>query len=320
MADRVDIKTGYYCNNWCRFCVQAHNRHYGNRTTEEIKESLRTARDENVSSVVFTGGEFTIRKDAIHLVAYATKIGYKEIQLQSNGRMFSDLSFLKKLIEAGANQFSPALHGSTAEIHDYLTRAPGAYRQTTQGIKLIRKLKRTVITNSVIVKANVRDAPNLAKLLVELDVLQFQFAFVHAMGNAWQNYNSIMPIATIAAPYIKKGIKIGALSNRVVMAEAMPFCIMKGYERYVSELYIPDTIVKEKDFWVKNFNYVKKVEGKTLFPQCRDCRYRLVCEGPWREYSDEMGHDEFRPVAGKLVESKEEILNNTKDYPIIPEI
>ena len=119
---RVDIKTGFLCNNNCEFCVQAHNKLKGNRSLAEIKADLDDSR-QRCTGVVFTGGEVTIREDFFELVKHAKMLNYKVIQIQSNGRMFSSLDFCKKAIEAGATEFSPALHGYCAEQHDFLTAA-----------------------------------------------------------------------------------------------------------------------------------------------------------------------------------------------------
>jgi radical SAM protein with 4Fe4S-binding SPASM domain len=47
---------------------------------------------------------------------------------------------------------------------------------------------------------------------------------------------------------------------------------------------------------VHDFKKVKITEGKAKFPQCRTCKYDNVCEGPWREYPEKFGIDEFIPV------------------------
>ncbi len=315
---RLDIKTGYVCNNWCRFCVQAHNRHFGNRTTDEIKKSLLEAKKAGARGVVFTGGEVTIRHDVFEIIDYAKRLGFEIIQLQSNGRRFADIEFVKKVMKLGVNEFGPSLHGHIPEIHDYLTRSPGAWRQTTQGIKNIKRLGGYIVLNSVVVKANYRYALEFAKLMVELKVDQFQYAFMHAVGNAWVNFNSMMAPAKEAAEYMKKGIRYAVEHGVMVMAEAMPFCLMKGYERYVSELYIPKTMIREKDFWIKDFEKIRKKEGKMRFDQCKQCRFLPICEGPWKEYPERMGQDEFQPVPGEWVYSKEDILNNPNEFPILP--
>ena len=292
---RVDIKTGFMCNNNCMFCVQAHKKHLGNRTTEEIKKDLRESR-KRCAGVVLTGGEPTIRKDIFTLIRKAKKIGYTLIQIQTNGRMFSSFEFCKKTIKAGANEFSPALHGYCSEQHDFLTRAPGSFAQTVEGIKNLKKLGQKVITNTVVVKSNYRDLEKIAELLVRLKVDQFQFAFVHPIGNAMKYYEEVVPMMSLTAPYIHKGLQTGINANIKCMAEAMPYCMMQGYENYISEKFIPETEIKDFDTVIDDYKSIRIKEGKAKFPQCRECKYDEICEGPWREYPEKRGDEEFKAI------------------------
>ena len=292
---RVDIKTGFICNNNCLFCVQADNKCKGNRSFDEIKKDLKDCK-ERCSGVVLTGGEVTIRDDFFDIVKYAKKLGYIDIQIQTNGRMFSSIDFCKKTINAGATQFSPALHGYCAEQHDHLTRAKGSFIQIINGMKNLKSLGAYVLTNTVVVKPNYKDVPKIAKLLVKLGVDQFQFAFVHAMGNARKNFDSIVPVMGLAAPYIHKGLQIGIDAGRRVMAEAMPYCMMEGYEQYVAERIIPDTEIRGKKYQnTDDFTTQRQVDGKAKFTQCKKCKHDSVCEGPWRDYAENFGGKEFRP-------------------------
>lgn len=292
---RLDIKTGFICNNNCRFCVQAQNKPLGNRTTEEIKKDLEESR-KRCKDIVFTGGEVTIRKDIFELVSYAKKLGYRTIQIQSNCRMCSYIPFLKELIKAGANEFGPAIHGHNTKLQDYLTRSLGSFNQTVKAIKNLRELGQKIITNTVVVKPNYKHLAEIAKLLVKLKVDQFQFAFVHPMGNAYKYYNEMVPKMSLAAPYIHKGLQIGIDAGVRVMAEAMPYCMMKGYEKYISERVIPDTEVKTGFSFDSNHTNTRVKEGKAKFPQCKKCKYDKICEGPWKEYPEKFGNWEFRPV------------------------
>ena len=293
---RVDIKTGFICNNNCRFCVQADKKYTGNRSFEEIKDNLIETR-KRCDAVVFTGGEVTIRKDFFELIGMAKSLGYRVIQIQTNGRMFASMDFCRKAIEAGATEFSPALHGYCSEQHDFLTQAEGSFIQTVKGIKNLKSLGALVITNTVVVKQNFRDLEKIAELLVRLDVDQYQFAFVHPMGNAWKNFDSIVPSMSIAAPYIHRGLQIGIDSHKRVMAEAVPFCMMKGYENYIAERIIPETEVRGVDSQNTNdFTYQRLNYGKMKFSQCRRCIYNRICEGPWKEYPEKRGDTEFQMV------------------------
>ncbi|MFA6988472.1 MAG: radical SAM protein, partial [Candidatus Gastranaerophilaceae bacterium] len=192
--ERVDIKVGFYCNNQCKFCVQGRKRDYlPAKDRYEVIKSLKESYDKGKREVVFTGGEPCLHPEFLLLVKSAYDFGFEIIQIQTNGRMFAYKDFCKKLINAGANQFSPSLHGPRAEIHDLLTEAPGSFEQTVQGIKNLKKLNQHILTNSVITSTNYKAIPDLATLLVDLDVNQFQFAFVHILGSADKNKDWIVP-------------------------------------------------------------------------------------------------------------------------------
>jgi len=297
MGKRLDLKVGYSCNNNCWFCAQGDKKLLGDKTLAEIKRDLELAKKNSCDEVVLTGGEPTIRKDFLEVVAYAKELGYKEIQIQTNGRMFFYKDFCKDAIKAGATEFGMALHGDIPEVHDFLTRSPGAFKQTVQGIKNLKELGQRVISNSVIVKANYSRAPKIAKLLCDLEVLQYQMAFVHGSGSAGDNYESVMPFKSLAVPYMIDALRVGIERGVQVMIEAVPPCLLPGYEQYASEHFIPRyQEVREKTFVIADFGKVRKEELKLKFPQCNECIYNKVCEGPWKEYPEKKGCEEFNPV------------------------
>jgi hypothetical protein len=105
-----------------------------------------------------------------------------------------------------------------------------------------------------------------------------------------------VPRKSDVIPYLKKGLDIGIKRGILVMAEAIPLCLLQGYERYVSEFYIPPTEIREPGKVVKNFDEVRIREGKIKFSQCKICKYNTICEGPWKEYIDYYGDEEFTPI------------------------
>ncbi len=298
---RVDVKIGFSCNNRCIFCIQGDKRFKEpDLPYEEIKRRLTKGRRDGANSVVFTGGEPTFRpKLLLNVVRDAKELGYDFIQIQSNGRMFSYLKYCQELIDAGANEFSPALHASLANIHDKLTRAPGSWRQTVTGIENLRELEQYVMTNSVVVKDNFKDIPNLARLLVKLGVNQFQFAFIHIneiIASDEKLIKEVVPKMSEAAPYIKEGVRVGIDSGVKVMTEAVPYCFMQGYEKYIAENIMPEAHVFDGKLEIKDYTKYRWDKGKSRGPDCKDCIYFGVCEGPWREYPEIFGWDEFIPI------------------------
>jgi len=293
---RIDLKIGFICNNHCKFCVQGNKRSiYGNRKTEDLKKIIRKEMG-GYEEIVFTGGEPTLHKDFLELVAEAKQAGFKLIQIQTNGRRFFYLSFCKQTIDAGANEFSPAVHGPNAKIHDFLTAAPGSFLQTTQGIVNIKKLGFLVMTNTVITSRNYKYLPEIAKLLVGLGVDQFQFAFPHITGSAEENKDWLIPKKTEVIKYVKKGLDIGIKSGCRVMTEAIPLCLMRGYEEYIAEKVIPEAKVFDAAVTIDNYSKYRKNSGKSKGTQCPKCKYFRICEGPWKEYPELFGWSEFKPV------------------------
>jgi MoaA/NifB/PqqE/SkfB family radical SAM enzyme len=292
----VDIKIGYQCNNDCLFCAQGGKREKCSfRKKETIEKELRDTRKTH-SSVVFTGGEPTLHPYFLDLVGFAKGLNYESIQIQSNGRMFCYKDFCIKSIQRGASEFSPSLHGHKAELHDFLTSAPGSFKQTVQGIKNLKALGQRVITNSVVTSKNYKHLPELAELLISLGVDQYQFAFVHIVGTAGKNRKWIVPKKSDVMPYIKKGIDLGKKAGRGVMTEAIPYCLMKGYEDCIAERIIPDAKVIERKLTVESFTHYRQNYGKAKGEKCGKCVYNNICEGPWREYPELFGWSEFKPI------------------------
>ena len=293
---RIDLKIAFGCNNMCLFCVQGGKRKkYLPKSPVMLRRELERGFSEGGRELVLTGGEPTLHADFLCVIRDAKKTGYQNIQIQSNGRMFRYLDFCRAAAEAGATEASPALHGSRAEIHDFLTGSSGAFRETVAGIVNLKKSGFRVVTNTVIIKPNTQDLPSIARLLAALGVDQFQFAFVHILGSAAANAKWLIPKKTVIEPYVKRGLDEGAAAGLRVMTEAIPYCFMSGYEQFVAERIIPETKIFDAESVIEDFGRYRVNEGKRKGVRCRSCLFFKKCEGPWREYPELFGWGEFVP-------------------------
>jgi MoaA/NifB/PqqE/SkfB family radical SAM enzyme len=266
------------------------------KSRAELRRALAEGRRSGATGVVFTGGEPSLHEGLLDAVRQARGLGYKDIQIQTNGRTFCYSSLVKDLIAAGVNEFGPSLHGSRPEIHDFLTGAPGSFLQTAAGMRNVKNFGARLIINTVITKVNYRDLPDLARLLVSLGADQFQFAFMHMTGRAGQNKEWLTARKAIIEPWVKKGLDVGLRAGRRVMTEAIPYCFMSGYEDSVAERIIPATKIFDADTVIEDYTKTRRTEGKIKGPRCPECTYFQMCEGPWREYPEMFGWDEFNPV------------------------
>ena len=293
--NRIDVKIGFKCNNFCRFCVQGNKRFYIPRENHNAIKKILKKNAGRCDSVVFTGGEPTMQSAFLELVSFAADNDYKVIQIQTNARAFHDKKFCKRTIAAGATEFSPALHGHIPELHDYLTRSPGSFRETATGILNLKELGMYVGTNTVITRSNFRHLPEIARLLLKLGVDRYQLAFVHAVGRAGINFASVVPRKSMVEPYVKAGLEVGLQAGAQAMSEALPYCFMKGFEHCVSETVMPETKIFDAGNVIESFTDFRLVEGKAKGPRCGGCSWNRICEGPWREYPERYGWDEFVP-------------------------
>lgn len=292
---RLDLKTGFSCNNRCAFCVQGDRRV---RDPDRSTDALRALLDEGravADELVLTGGECTLRADLPDLVRHARAAGYRTVQIQTNGRRLSVPAYCDTLIEAGATEFSPALHGALAETHDAQTGARGSYRQTLQGIRNLVARGQRVIVNSVVTRRNLRELPRLGELFVGVGVAQYQLAMVHPLGTAAARFAEVVPRLPEAAPWVKSGLRPGMAAGLPVMVEAMTPCLMSGFEAQIAERYIPPTRIEDVGRVVPDYKAARVGEGKAKGPPCATCTWDAVCEGPWREYPEAYGWEGFLP-------------------------
>lgn len=293
--NRLDLKFSFQCNNRCVFCVQGDKReHEADKTTEELREIL-TEKRATCEGVVFTGGEVTLREDLLEMVELARTLGYGSIQIQTNGRRLSYAPYVDALMDAGVTEFAPALHGADAATHDKLVRAKGAFQQTVMGIANVRKRGARVVLNSVIVQQNYRQLPAMVRLFERLRIQQSQFAFVHALGTAEQFFAHVVPRYGRLLPFLHEALRIGERAGIRMMTEAVPFCLMNGYERFVAERIMPSTAIVDGTRRIDDYADYRWNEGKLRGPPCESCTWQQNCEGPWREYPERFGWDEFSP-------------------------
>jgi MoaA/NifB/PqqE/SkfB family radical SAM enzyme len=296
MGDRADVKVGFACNNRCVFCAQGDKRaRTGLLPAGELRRRLRELARPG-RGLVLTGGEPTMRRDLCGLVADARAMGFRPIQLQTNGRMLVYPGLVAALIAAGVEEFSPSLHGPTAEVHDALTRAPASFEQTARGIANAVASGAAVVTNTVVVRGNLRHLAATVELLASLGVRRAQLALVHPVGTAAERFEEVVPRLRDAAGPMMEAIQAGRRLGVDVVTEALPPCLLPGHEEAAVERWIPETTVVDLDGAPLDYSVWRRGEGKAKGPPCAGCAASAACEGPWREYPERHGWDDLTPI------------------------
>jgi MoaA/NifB/PqqE/SkfB family radical SAM enzyme len=295
VQDRADVKVGFACNNRCVFCAQGERRARCGAIDVAVLAERLVAMRKTSRGLVLTGGEPTLHRNIVPLVRLAARLGFDPIQIQTNGRMFAYGRVIETLLEAGATEFSPSLHGSTARMHDALTRARGSFDQTTAGIRNLVAARAAVVTNSVIVRDNVSDLPSIVALLASLGVKEAQLAFVHPVGTAAERFGDVVPSLRAIVDPLSRARDAARAGGLRLVTEGVPLCFLRGMEDLAVEPAIPRTTVMDLDGTALDYSAWREREGKAHGPPCASCAQRSRCEGPWREYPDRLGWSEFEP-------------------------
>lgn len=103
---RIHIGTSGCCNNNCLFCCDR-DLHNGSLSSSKLYLTLygtpyltlkgfmkESKKINSIDSILFTGGETILNKNLTSFIRLSKKLGYKNIGLQTNGRLLCYKSLL----------------------------------------------------------------------------------------------------------------------------------------------------------------------------------------------------------------------------------
>ena len=300
--NKIEIVTGFTCNNNCLFCSVGDKLRSFDKTTGEVLADIDRAVSEKPEEINFTGGEPTIRRDILELVSYTKNKGIREIRVTTNGRMFSYDKFAEKMVENGLTGAIFSVHCPDAKLHDNLSGVKGSFDQTMKGLKNLHSHGKTIDMNTVITSKTYKFLPETMEMIknyIRSVCLIFPTIDGHLKGNKF-----LIPRMKEVQKYIHKAIDILKGAGKQGWTLNYPVCFMKGYEAFSSMMEL-----QTKMFWPHmDTNLDEKRKGDNILVNaCKNCRYRLVCIGVMKGYVDVMGDKEIKPVKGKLVRSAKEV-------------
>lgn len=295
-----DLKVGFTCNNYCVHCVITDKKETKDLTTQEIKNIIDSLEEEYI--VGFTGGEATIRKDFIEIAKYAKKKGHC-VHLQTNGTMFYDDKFTKKLAKY-LDHVLIAIHSHIPEIHNKIVDCPARlnmYERTVEGFKNLVKYNIDVTTQTVISNYNIKDLPETYDFIQSIAPgVYMNLTYPHPNGNAYHNAKDILPRYSDIREYIHKILSKHA---PLINTEAIPMCYLFPYQNKVNynvdeEIMRPNhqlrsgidpaNAVSTNNFFddegrIEDYG-VADISEKRKGYLCKECVFNKRCPGVWKEY------------------------------------
>ena len=258
------------------------------------------------------GGEPTIHPDFIKLVTRARELGFREIEVISNGSRLVDVDFFKRSLAAGLTRISISLHSPNAEMESLLLGGlpAQAFRNKLIAIRhAVRAhrdglLEREVAVNAVVTKLNYLQIPKLLSLVARLGVRSFRLNYLQPEGNTTKRPQEITLRYVDFRPYLAVIIHRAETLGIRLNFEAIPWCVSGlSYQDYLKYCEAPCDRTKNK-ISTDDLDGItrrpmgqrgRRLELKSHVPACSSCVHADNCEGVWRRYLDIFGSVEFQP-------------------------
>ncbi|MCX6737238.1 MAG: radical SAM protein [Candidatus Parcubacteria bacterium] len=303
------IMTGFSCNNNCIMCsVRPKGLHYIPRKGAEILQDLKKGRKLKYERAEFTGGEPTLRKDLLKLIGSAKELGYREVALSTNGRALSSLEFLRCLKKNGLNRVTITLYSSDAQIHDGITRVPGSFKQTVQGIKNALSLGIVTSVNVVVFSKTINGLKKTGDFVASLGVKYWTLLDLIPDGYAFTDYKSL----SVGPQTLRRAfcLLVSTLKKfEVVSFFDFSYCLfpnilLSSYKFNIIAAKGRTETINQVGYNPKRFQERGNVYydiHKTRSSRCLRCAYSNECGGNWKAYSDLYGNKFLKPFKSKLI-------------------
>lgn len=312
MAQLVDLKVGFSCNNNCIHCVISDKFAERDLTLQEIKDIIDDyIKEYGTIQLTLTGGEISIRKDFSDIMDYVLQKKREGlitfVDMQTNARML----YKEELAQIAAQTvdfFLVALHSDKEDVHDSITRSKGSFRQTTTAISnLIRFAgKEKIAIQTVINKKNYMHLKDIYAYVSEtFGIKECNITFPHPIGVCMSE--EVVPSYKQVQPFVNEALTY-CLENEIFpYIEALPFCVLNSdaNREYLFEFLKKRNIdvvgyCGEKD---GNLNYLELFdEGHRKYTSCKQCQYNSQCEGVWKEHLEIYPAEDMFSLMEKEVE------------------
>lgn len=292
----------------CKYCSLECPPSDDELTTQEVYSLINNIAQGGTVSLCLTGGEPTLRKDLLQIIAHAS--GRMQVTLITNGVLL-DQEYVRKLKRAGISWIKVYLDSPEAEVHDSL-RGDGTHHKALQALKNCKILG---ITSSIVVTLtpmNYERLREMIRLSLELRACIETTEFLPVDGiNSENNLILTKEQRKQAQKYLlegqrllgrekilfghysiisedEEGLKIWADPSKKDTNVGYPWGIY-GYGIKANGKMVPDPLIAvevgdlkkqklselwEKSVLIKTLRHRGRLNGK-----CGKCEYKFICGG-----------------------------------------
>lgn len=131
--------------------------------------------------LVLTGGDCLLRPDIFSLVEHATRLGVP-VALSPSVTPSLTPDMIERIRSSGVKAVSISLDGSTAQTHETVRGVPGHFEKTVEAIRALTKAGLTVQVNTTVMRSNVDELADIAKIVADAGAQIWEVFFLVQMG------------------------------------------------------------------------------------------------------------------------------------------
>jgi MoaA/NifB/PqqE/SkfB family radical SAM enzyme len=282
------VRVNGHCNMSCSFCFI--DRSVPDFDSSDLLDEIRTLYAGGARHLVLSGGEPTLHPDLPSLVRDAKEMGYRVVEMQSNGVRAAEPEYAKALKEAGLDEVCLSLHSANPEKSDEITRLPNAFWKTVQGMHNFRELGLETKFAHVITELNYRELPDTVRFLrKEFPPEEHSFSICFGIAQPISDlvFSWVIPKFDDVKPFMRQALDY-CMSEGIGFGGALgeggyPPCMLDGELRYYEKTL--GEIFRSEDHERRMYKA----------PRCRECSFDPYCLGVRRDYVEFYGDAELRP-------------------------
>jgi len=178
------------------------------------------------TGLILTGAEITLHRDLPELARAARASGFAHVRIQTHGMHLARRDYCDRLVEAGVDEFFVSVAGADAASHDRITRVPGAFAKTLQGLENLDAYPGVVtLTNTVVTARSYRLLPAVVERLAGLrNLVQMEFWVYWPMRE--HDDRDLIPRHGEVLPYLLAALRRARALGRGVEVKNFPVCLL----------------------------------------------------------------------------------------------
>jgi len=130
----VHVDLTMRCNERCVHCYRVVESR-PELTGDEVRALLAELAEAGALYLTFSGGEIFLRGDVLDLIAHAKRLRF-DVRLKTNALRITD-ALAARLRDLGVRQVDVSVYSASADVHDGITRVPGSFVRTMEGVRAL---------------------------------------------------------------------------------------------------------------------------------------------------------------------------------------